>query len=58
MSERKFKSEYVPESPKRSRLEITVWCTTLLKVFLACLLAYLVIRLWPLAELLFLALLI
>ena len=58
MSERKFKSEYVPESPKRSRLEITVSCTTLLKVFLACLLAYLVIRLWPLAELLFLALLI
>lgn len=58
MSERKLKSGYVPESAKRSRLEITVSWTTLLKVFLACLLAYLVIRLWPLAELLFLALLI
>ena len=39
-------------------MEITVAWTTLLKVFLACLLAYLAIRLWPLAELLFLALLI
>ena len=58
MNERKLKSGYVPESPERSRLEITVAWTTLLKVFLACLLAYLAIRLWPLAELLFLALLI
>lgn len=58
MSERKLKSGYIPESPKRSRLEITVSWTTLGKVFLACLLAYLGIRLWPLAELLFLALLI
>ena len=58
MNERKLKSGYVPESPKHSRLEITVSWTTLLKVFLACLLAYLAIRLWPLAELLFLALLI
>ena len=58
MNERKLKSGYVPESPKHSRLEITVAWTTLLKVFLACLLAYLAIRLWPLAELLFLALLI
>ena len=58
MSERKLKSGDTPESPKRSPLEITVSWTTLLKVFLACLLAYLVIRLWPLAELLFLALLI
>jgi len=56
--ERKFKTNSIPESPKLSRLEITVSWTTLLKVFLACLLAYLAIRLWPLAELLFLALLI
>jgi predicted PurR-regulated permease PerM len=39
-------------------LEITFSWTTLLKVFLACVLAYLAIRLWRLAELLFLALLI
>ena len=48
----------MPEPPKPSRLEITVSWTTLLQVFLACLLAYLAIRLWPLAELLLLALLI
>lgn len=58
MSERKLKSNSIPESPGRSRLEITISWTTLLQVFLACLLAYLAIRLWPLAELLFLALLI
>ena len=46
------------KSPKRSRLEITVAWSTLLKLFIACLLAYLAIRLWRLAELLFLALLI
>jgi predicted PurR-regulated permease PerM len=48
----------MPESPKRSRLEITISWTTLLKVFLAGVLAYLAIRLWPLAKLLLLALLI
>jgi predicted PurR-regulated permease PerM len=48
----------MPESPKRSRFEITVSWTTLLKVFIACLLAYLAVRLWRLAELLLLALLI
>ena len=58
MSEGKLKSGSVPESPKCSRLEITVSWTTLLRLFLACELAYLAIRLWPLAELLFLALLI
>ena len=58
MSERKLKSGNMTESVSRSRLEITVSVTTLLKVSLACLLIYLVIRLWPLAELLFLALLI
>ena len=45
-------------SPKRPGLEITVSWATLLKVFIACLLAYLAVRLWRLAELLFLALLI
>ena len=58
MSERKLKTGDIPESLKRSTLEITVAWTTLLKVFLACLLVYLAIRLWPLAELLLLALLI
>ena len=58
MSERKLKNGCAPESPKRSQLEITFSWTTLLKVFLACVLAYLAIRLWRLAELLFLALLI
>ena len=58
MIESKLKTSSIPESPKRSRLEITVSWTTLLQVFLACLLAYLAIRLWRLAELLFLALLI
>ena len=58
MSERKLKSENVAESPKRSQSEITVSWATLLQVFLACLLVYLAIRLWPLVELLFLALLI
>ena len=43
---------------KRSRLELTVSWTTLLKIFLACLLAYLTFRLWRLLELLLLALLI
>ena len=48
----------MPESPERSRLEITVAWTTLLRVFVACLLAYLAFRLWHLGELLLLALLI
>ena len=48
----------MPETPKRSRLEITVTWTTLLKLFTACLLGYLAVRLWRLAELLLLALLI
>jgi predicted PurR-regulated permease PerM len=39
-------------------LEITVSWTTLLKIFLACLLAYLAIRLWRLTELLLLALMV
>jgi predicted PurR-regulated permease PerM len=46
------------ESPKRSQTEITVSWSTLLKILVAVLLAGLAIRLWPLAELLFLALLI
>ena len=46
------------DAPKQSRLEITVSWTTILKVFLACLLAYLAFRLWHLVELLLLALLI
>jgi predicted PurR-regulated permease PerM len=45
-------------SPERSRLEITVAWTTLLKIFVAGLLAYLAFRLWQLVELLLLALLI
>ena len=48
----------MPESPKRSQLEITVSWTTFLKIFLTCLLAYLAFRLWHLVELLLLALLI
>jgi len=46
------------EPPERSRIEVTVSWTTILKVLLACLLVYLAVRLWPLAELLLLALLI
>ncbi len=46
------------DDPKHSRLEITVSWITILKVFLACLLAYLAVRLWHLMELLLLALLI
>ena len=45
-------------SPKRSRLEVTISWATLLKLFIAGLLAYLAFRLWRLAELLLLALLI
>jgi len=45
-------------SPEPPKLEITITWTTLLKVFMAGLLAYLAIRLWRLAELLLLALLI
>ena len=52
------KRTYMPESPKRSRLEITISWATLLKIALACLLAYLAVRLWRLAELLILALMI
>jgi predicted PurR-regulated permease PerM len=48
----------MPEPPKPGRLEITVAWTTLLKVLTAGLLAYLALRLWRLAELLLLALLI
>ena len=39
----------MPESPNRSRSEITISWATLLKIFIACLLAYLVFRLWRLA---------
>src|SRR5579862_3683832 len=46
------------EPPKRSQLEITVSWKTLLQLFVACLLVWLVLRLWRLAELLLLGLLI
>lgn len=46
------------EPQKRSRLEVTISWATLLKVFLAGLLAYLAFRLWRLAELLLLALMV
>ena len=54
----KLKRSDEPESSTVSRLEITVSWTTLLKIFLTCLLAYLGFRLWRLVELLLLALLI
>ena len=46
------------QPPKRRHLEITISWTTLLKIFLAGLLAYLGFRLWRLAELLLLALMV
>lgn len=49
----------MPEpSPPRRPVELTVSATTILKVLSACLLTYLAVQLWPLLELLFLALLI
>ncbi len=46
-----------PPAPRR-RLELTISSTTILKVLVAALLTYLAVQLWPLLELLFLALLI
>ncbi len=43
---------------KRQRVEITIAWTAIFKVLLGCLLALVAVRLWPLAELLLLALLI
>src|ERR1043166_811486 len=48
----------MPEASKPPQMEIRVSWSTLLKVFSACLLAYLSIRLWRLGELLLLALMI
>jgi predicted PurR-regulated permease PerM len=44
--------------PPRRRIELTIAWVTLLKLFAACLIAYMLIRLWPLLELLILSLLI
>ena len=46
-----------PPTPRRP-VELTISSATILKVLGACLLAYLAVQLWPLLELLFLALLI
>ena len=49
----------LPEAdPKLQRVEITIAWTAIIKVLLGCLLALVAVRLWPLAELLLLALLI